>query len=52
MNSSSGAGVKTTGQGGRYKQGWATYTLQNGYGASWNADGTFSGFRGPKNLKY
>jgi RHS repeat-associated protein len=41
-------GVKTTGAGGRYPNGWVTYSLPNGNGASWNADGTFIGFRGAK----
>jgi len=42
------AGMKTTGAGGRYPNGWVTYTLQNGNAASWSADGTFIGFRGVK----
>jgi hypothetical protein len=39
-------GVKTTGAGGRYPNGWVTYTLQSGNAASWGADGSFIGFRG------
>lgn len=39
-------GAKTTGAGGRYPNGWVTYTLQNGNAASWGADGAFIGFRG------
>lgn len=39
-------GVKTTGAGGRYPQGWVTYTLPNGNAASWHLDGRFIGFRG------
>ncbi|WP_053073330.1 DUF6443 domain-containing protein [Chryseobacterium sp. FH2] len=41
-------GVKTTGAGGRYPQGWVTYTLPNGNAASWSIDGVFIGFRGLK----
>ncbi|MCQ9641204.1 hypothetical protein MP478_17630, partial [Chryseobacterium sp. WG14] len=41
-------GVKTTGSGGRYPQGWVTYTLPNGNAASWTTDGVFIGFRGLK----
>lgn len=39
-------GVRTSGAGGRYPNGWTTYTLPNGNAASWGADGTFIGFRG------
>ncbi len=39
-------GVRTTGAGGRYPNGWVTYTLPNGNAASWELDGTFIGFRG------
>lgn len=39
-------GVRTTGAGGRYPNGWVTYTLPNGRAASWSLDGTFIGFRG------
>lgn len=39
-------GVRTTGAGGRYPDGWVTYTLRNGNAASWTTDGTFIGFRG------
>ncbi|MPT35424.1 MAG: hypothetical protein E2604_10130 [Flavobacterium sp.] len=41
-------GVRTTGAGGRYPNGWVTYTLPNGNAASWGLDGTFIGFRGIK----
>lgn len=41
-------GVKSTGAGGRYPQGWVTYTLPNGNAASWSIDGIFIGFRGIK----
>ncbi|ATL75973.1 hypothetical protein IQ37_12640 [Chryseobacterium piperi] len=41
-------GVRTTGSGGRYPQGWVTYTLPNGNAASWTVDGIFIGFRGLK----
>ena len=41
-------GVKTTGSGGRYPNGWVTYTLPNGNAASWTIDGVFIGFRGLK----
>lgn len=41
-------GVRTTGAGGRYPNGWVTYTLSNGNAASWGLDGTFIGFRGIK----
>jgi filamentous hemagglutinin len=41
-------GVRTTGAGGRYPNGWTTYTLPNGNAASWGLDGTFIGFRGIK----
>lgn len=41
-------GVKTTGAGGRYPNGWVTYTLPNGNAASWGLDGSFIGFRGIK----
>ena len=39
-------GVRTTGAGGRYPNGWVTYTLKNGNAASWTSDGVFIGFRG------
>jgi filamentous hemagglutinin len=39
-------GVKTTGTGGRFPNGWVTYTLPNGNAASWHFDGRFIGFRG------
>lgn len=39
-------GTKTTGAGGRYPNGWVTYTLKNGNAASWTSDGIFIGFRG------
>ncbi|WP_232451674.1 hemagglutinin repeat-containing protein [Burkholderia ubonensis] len=39
-------GVKTTGAGGRYPNGWVTYTLPDGRAASWTASGEFIGFRG------
>ena len=41
-------GVMTTGAGGRYPNGWTTYTLPNGNAASWDLDGVFIGFRGIK----
>ena len=41
-------GVRTKGAGGRYPNGWVTYTLSNGQAASWNLNGTFIGFRGKK----
>ena len=41
-------GVRTTGAGGRYPNGWVTYTLKNGNAASWTSDGVFIGFRGIK----
>ena len=41
-------GVKTTGTGGRYPNGWVTYSLPNGNAVSWALDGTFIGFRGIK----
>lgn len=41
-------GARTTGAGGRYPNGWTTYTLPNGNAASWGLDGTFIGFRGIK----
>ncbi|MBW3518531.1 RHS repeat-associated core domain-containing protein [Flavobacterium sp. NKUCC04_CG] len=41
-------GATTTGAGGRYPNGWTTYTLPNGNAASWGLDGTFIGFRGIK----
>jgi len=41
-------GIRTEGSGGRYPEGWITYTLPNGYGASWHSNGTFVGFRGPR----
>ena len=39
-------GVRTTGAGGRYPDGWITYTLPNGHAASWKLNGDFIGFRG------
>ncbi|MFX1707201.1 DUF6443 domain-containing protein [Chitinophaga sp. CC14] len=39
-------GAKTTGAGGRYPNGWVTFTFRNGNAASWGLDGTFIGFRG------
>ncbi|MCL2459659.1 MAG: DUF637 domain-containing protein, partial [Betaproteobacteria bacterium] len=39
-------GVRTTGTGGRYPNGWVTYTLPDGRAASWTASGEFIGFRG------
>jgi filamentous hemagglutinin len=39
-------GTKTTGAGGRYPDGWVTYTLPDGRAASWTASGEFIGFRG------
>lgn len=39
-------GNMTTGAGGRYPNGWVTYTLPNGNAASWGLDGSFIGFRG------
>ncbi|GAB7530634.1 hypothetical protein PS3A_30450 [Pseudomonas sp. 3A(2025)] len=39
-------GVKTTGAGGRYPNGWVTYSLPDGRAASWSASGEFIGFRG------
>jgi filamentous hemagglutinin len=39
-------GSVTTGAGGRYPNGWITITLPDGRAASWNADGTWIGFRG------
>ncbi len=39
-------GTMTTGAGGRYPNGWVTYTLPNGNAASWGVDGSFIGFRG------
>ena len=41
-------GVRTTGAGGRYPDGWITYTLPDGRAASWHASGQFIGFRGMK----
>ena len=41
-------GVQTTGAGGRYPNGWTTYTLKNGNAASWTLDDVFIGFRGIK----
>jgi hypothetical protein len=42
-------GTRTTGSGGRYPNGWITYTLPDGRAASWTIDGKFIGFRGLKN---
>jgi filamentous hemagglutinin len=39
-------GIKTTGAGGRYPNGWVTYSLPDGRAASWSASGDFIGFRG------
>ncbi|WP_142685406.1 hypothetical protein [Chitinophaga polysaccharea] len=39
-------GAKSTGAGGRYPNGWVTFTLGNGNAASWGLDGIFIGFRG------
>lgn len=39
-------GKTTTGAGGRYPNGWKTITAPDGRAASWNADGSFIGFRG------
>ena len=39
-------GTMTTGAGGRYPNGWVTYTLPNGNAASWELNGSFIGFRG------
>jgi hypothetical protein len=39
-------GVRTTGAGGRYPNGWITYTLPDGRAASWQSSGEFIGFRG------
>ncbi|MHA6882336.1 hemagglutinin repeat-containing protein, partial [Ralstonia pseudosolanacearum] len=39
-------GVRTTGAGGRYPNGWVTYTLPDGRAASWASSGDFIGFRG------
>ena len=39
-------GTKTTGAGGRWKDGWVTYTLPDGRAASWTNSGEFIGFRG------
>jgi len=41
-------GTRATGIGGRYPNGWVTYTLPNGNAASWGLDGVFIGFRGIK----
>jgi hypothetical protein len=41
-------GKMTTGSGGRYPQGWVTFTLKNGNAASWDSSGKFIGFRGLK----
>ncbi|NIE85795.1 MULTISPECIES: hypothetical protein [unclassified Burkholderia] len=39
-------GTKTIGAGGRYPNGWVTYTLPDGRAASWATSGEFIGFRG------
>ncbi|MGA4089331.1 hemagglutinin repeat-containing protein [Ralstonia nicotianae] len=39
-------GARTTGSGGRYPNGWVTYTLPDGRAASWGGSGDFIGFRG------
>ena len=41
-------GVRTSGAGGRYPDGWITYTLPDGRAASWTSSGEFIGFRGVK----
>lgn len=41
-------GTKTIGAGGRYPNGWVTYTLPDGRAASWTISGEFIGFRGLK----
>jgi hypothetical protein len=40
------SGTRTTGAGGRYPNGWITYTLPDGRAASWQLSGEFIGFRG------
>ena len=40
------SGSMTTGAGGRWKEGWVTYTLPDGRAASWTSSGEFIGFRG------
>ncbi|MEK1938908.1 MAG: DUF637 domain-containing protein, partial [Pseudomonas sp.] len=42
------SGIKATGAGGRYPQGWITYSLPDGRSASWKRSGEFIGFRGNK----
>ncbi|MFO6296943.1 hemagglutinin repeat-containing protein [Rahnella selenatireducens] len=42
-------GTMTSGAGGRYPEGWVTYTLPDGRAASWSISGNFIGFRGMKN---
>ncbi|NDP60705.1 MAG: hypothetical protein GZ090_15245, partial [Oxalobacteraceae bacterium] len=39
-------GIRTTGAGGRYPNGWITYSLPDGSAASWSVSGDFIGFRG------
>ncbi|GAB5094620.1 MULTISPECIES: hypothetical protein [unclassified Caballeronia] len=39
-------GTQTKGAGGRYPNGWITYTLPDGRAASWTTSGEFIGFRG------
>ena len=39
-------GARTYGVSGRYPNGWVTYTLIDGRGASWHSSGGFIGFRG------
>jgi hypothetical protein len=39
-------GIRTAGAGGRYPNGWVTYTLSDGRAASWSSSGEFIGFRG------
>ena len=39
-------GTISTGAGGRYPNGWTTFTLPNGNAASWGSNGSFIGFRG------
>jgi hypothetical protein len=39
-------GIRSSGAGGRYPNGWITFTLPDGRAASWHASGEFIGFRG------
>lgn len=43
-------GRRTWGTSGGFPNGYITYTLKNGVGASWKSNGEFIGFRGPKNM--